>query len=228
MPGGRTAIADGMNGRALVLDREHRVECELTHYRVRGRAVAFGDLHQVAAYPLGGLLVVDSDANAVLVLDESGIVEREWRAADDVAFADPHHALALPDGRVIVADSGNDRIVLLDPAGRCVWRSATEGLDEPLSWPRCTGRDGGLIFVVDSDNARVVAFDGDGAERLSYGPLLVPPDAAPGAVPELRMPKWVDVTPDGRHVLADYHNSRIIVLRPRVAEHLSKGAVAWA
>jgi hypothetical protein len=74
-----------------------------------------GGPHSVRRRPGGGWLVSDTEAGAVVVLDDdfwvTEVIERDFNWVQD--------AVDIGDGRILVADANNYRFVEWDLAGRC-------------------------------------------------------------------------------------------------------------
>src|SRR5262249_16662634 len=68
----------------------------------------------------------------------------------------------------------------------------------------------GEVFVMDTQNARVVVYDKDGKFSRQFGTLSVVNEASPSALPgTFREPWGIDITHDGMIVVADTWNHRI-------------------
>ena len=214
---GVTCVADGLNGRALLLDAGGRICREIIKVRMGDRSVPLCDPHHVVMVDSGEVMLVDSDLNQVLLLDQSDRVVMSWGGAGGAtALSDPHQARLLPDGGLLVADSGHHRIVEFDRHGQLRWQLThtvdAPGADPvPVRYPRFADRlDRDRLLVVDTDGCRIVLIDRDGAVHWQLGPVLTTVDS-PGACPELRVPKWAAFDHSGRLMVADYYNSRIAV-----------------
>ncbi len=150
--------------------------------------------------------------------------DRELVAPTDVASA--------PDGSRIVADAGNHRILVLAPDGsfRRAFGSRCALLDDGA--PGCFDSDGGgplevgdgqfnepwgvgvgesgSIYVADTWNHRVQAFDSAGRFRAKWGDFGNPsPDSE--AEPLFYGPRGVSLDPAGNIVVSDTGNKRLLV-----------------
>jgi DNA-binding beta-propeller fold protein YncE len=68
-------------------------------------------------------------------------------------------AVAPYGTRLVVADSNNNRVQLWDPSGPSVVWTATEGGGVAFGKPKAVAVSGGLAYVADTQNARVVVLD---------------------------------------------------------------------
>ena len=208
---GHVAIADGLNGRIVVLDEELRLQREITMLRMGGNIIPLGDPHHVQ--PLGGgvYLLVDSDLGIVVIVEEDGSVLQSW-GSNGMDLADPHHAVLLSQSSLLISDSANNRVILADRNDEIIWSISVLNDGSVLNYPRCARVLKDAIAIADSGSSRLVIVNCGGELMDVVGPLIDVGDN-PQATPELRVPKWLQILQGGKLFVADYYNSRIIGLR---------------
>jgi DNA-binding beta-propeller fold protein YncE len=129
------------------------------------------------------------------------------------SFCQPWAAAVSPDGRwVYVADTWNHRIMKFTPNGALVktWAHANYGQDDPEGiWgPRGIAVDAqGRVFVADTGNKRILAFDADGNYLSQFG--------APGLLAgQFDEPVGLAFAANGSLYVADTWNQRVQVFAP--------------
>ena len=145
-------------------------------------------------------------------------------------------ALAIgADGRVVIADSGNHRIVVLNAAGELLHTFGShcrfdQGLpldcqdldgdgpmqpgDGQFNEPWGVAVDGsGAIFVADTWNGRIQAFDADGSYLRSWG-YYNTTNGELGDPYAMFRPRGVAVDLNGNVLVADTGNKRIVRFTP--------------
>jgi hypothetical protein len=208
---GSTVIADGMNGRVLVVDGTGSLVREISEVCWQGERHQLVDPHHVVVAGQQ-LLITDSDTHWVWLVDRQGEATHRWGGNPELN--DPHCARLRPDGSLVVADAGNHRLAVCAPGSESPARALpvfdAAGQPVQLDYPRCVSLapDGGLL-VSDTDAARLLGLSPDGVVRWECGPEL-PEHPALGGVPELRIPRWIDLS-HRRLVITDYWNSRVLV-----------------
>jgi DNA-binding beta-propeller fold protein YncE len=150
------------------------------------------------------------------------------------ALKSPCGLAVSAEGAVVIADTGNDRVVVLNRAGslvrtfggRCSLQQEGAGgcADKDGTGPLQTGdgqflepwsvavsRDG-RIFVADTWNSRIQAFDPVGRLLWKWGAF----GSASGIGGDLRLlygPRGLAVTPGGELLVADTGNKRVLRFR---------------
>jgi DNA-binding beta-propeller fold protein YncE len=161
-----------------------------------------GDLsypHDAEFDQSGRLLVADTGNDRVAIYEVKGAQAR--LAGELKGLAGPEGLAVTADGRVLVTNTRNATISVFRD-GKPVQSIAGPGTrDGELRNPHDieVAKDG-TVYVVDSGNNRVQAFDAALTHRATFGPAL-----------GLSGPKYLAI--DGDHVwLADEYNHRILLL----------------
>lgn len=160
------------------------------------------------------------------------LVQTYAETYDGVGLLQPRSVAVGPEGQRVIADTGNHRIVVLDGAGAllrtfgshcALSEGAASGCDtesgpEPGDgqffepWGVAVGPDG-TIYVADTWNGRIQAFDADGRFLRKWGYFasaggeLTDPGALFG-------PRGIAVDNQGNVLVADTGNKRIVHYTP--------------
>jgi DNA-binding beta-propeller fold protein YncE len=170
------------------------------------------------------LYVADSRNHRILHLGSDGTLLDEWGSFADAAsgdapigtFNEPWGVAVGPDGSVYVSDTWNHRLQKFSAEGDplLMWGQYGQPMPEvPESssyfWgPRGVAVDSeGRVFVADTGNKRIVAFDSDGNYLTEFGT----PGLDPGQFDE---PVGVAVADDGTVYVTDTWNQRIQSFMP--------------
>jgi uncharacterized protein (TIGR03663 family) len=166
----------------------------------------------VAVGPDGRIYVSEGRGNRITVLNPDGTMAATWGrgGAGDGEFNEPWGIAVAPSGEVFVADTWNHRIQKFSPDGRFIaaWGGLVDTSRDPMAatgrfWgPRsiALGPDG-LLYVTDTGNKRIQAFDQHGTLVKVFGGA----GAEPGKLNEP-----VGLAIDGDTLLvADAWNGRI-------------------
>jgi DNA-binding beta-propeller fold protein YncE len=212
---GSTVVADGVNGRIVVANRDGRTTSEISAVRTGIGRSQLGDPHHVEAMGTN-LLITDSFTNTIWLIDEAGRAVRRWGHPDLGWFNDPHSAHLRRDGSLVVADAGNGRIAIcparVDAEPIRVRFHSSSGDPVSLDYPRFVLPDAyHELIVVDTDAAQILVARDDGALLATLGPLLHI-GSSKKTNPELRTPRWVAFDRASRLLVTDYWNSRVLVL----------------
>ena len=140
----------------------------------------------------------------------SRVSELVYPATLDMELAQPaNEAWLLPTaatslgGLTFVLDTGNSRVLGLDSAGTPTYdSSAAAGLEQPMA----IATDGSRLFVADSLAGQVLVLDPAGGLETT---IDLP--GAPGAGGAAR-PIGIAVAPDGRILVSDAANHRVLIL----------------
>ena len=148
------------------------------------------------------LFVANSVSGAVLVLDQSGHVEKVLPLPQGVngKTARPIGVAVTADGGLVASDADNHQVIRLDAQGAVVWTAGTgtrDGGDHGFNVPGAVAvDDGGNVYVVDTLNARVVKLSPSGAYLQEFG-------QRGDTVGRLSRPKGVAVDRQGRVFVSD-------------------------
>jgi len=147
---GRIVVADSLNSRFLVIDRDGVIDSEFGRVVARGESHAVCDPHDARWIGEDELLVVDSAAGWVARVGRDGTAA--WVLA---GLRDPHQADLYGD-RVVVADPELDAVLLVDArSGAELWRGNefrdAAGRGYRLLKPRVVRAAAGQVLIVDAD-----------------------------------------------------------------------------
>jgi DNA-binding beta-propeller fold protein YncE len=158
-PDGRVYVADSINDRIVVTDRNGAYLGEMGAGMVNS---PFG----VAAPGGGSIWVADTGNSRVIRLDEGGTFHAFGSlGSGDGQFTTPWDAAFGPDGDLFVVDRGNNRIQRFNAGGGFLGKFGVQGggpgqLQSPQG---LTVDDAGNVYVADVGNTRIVRW-GDRAD----------------------------------------------------------------
>jgi DNA-binding beta-propeller fold protein YncE len=208
--GDTTFVLDTGNNRILGLDEQGRLVATL-EAASNGRL----DLRQPMSIASDGsrLLVANSLASEILMLDPSGVVDRvialEGQPGDRTPR--PIGVAVGSDGSVIVSDAENHRVLILDAEGHTLRSFGTgtrAGGSQGLNVPAGLAVDAaGYIYVVDTLNGRIVKLSSEGEFVRDFASLA---DTAGS----LARPKGVAVDGEDRIYVSDGLQAAIEVFGP--------------
>ena len=166
----------------------------------------FGQPSGVGLTEYGEVWMCDRENNRLAVFDNIG---RFDRFVGEFGYSGgelrvPEKIVADPEGAFHVCDAGNSRIAIYDEFGNFL----REVLESSFEYPRALAFDKhGIAWVLDGVTGRLFCIDGAGHSRLSVGPLI------PGCSEPLNDPSDLVFTGDGRLVISDTGNHRLLVCR---------------
>jgi DNA-binding beta-propeller fold protein YncE len=170
-----SAVALGHDGTIYALDRPETGKFRLTAFGAQsdaGRVVCTfahgkgdGELGDPAglAYHDGLVYVSDLVADGIKKFGVDGAWLGTFVSAgfDGSRFQGPRGVAVDHGGNVYVADTNNDRIVKLLPDGELGWIRDTFGEEEAFYEPYAVSVVGKRVAVADTNENRVLVFDGD-------------------------------------------------------------------
>jgi sugar lactone lactonase YvrE len=163
-----------------------------------------GDPAGVAVTGFGGIWVTDSDNNRIVVLDALGKVSE---FVGDFGYAGgplrrPGKLLLVNQDQIYACDTENRRIVVYNDRGSLIKEIVHPVIENPVA----VAIDGhGWVWTLDKNSGRIHCFDRDGHYLTSLGPIVSGTDQA------LARPSDLAFTPDGRLVISDTDNNRLLV-----------------
>jgi len=166
---------------------------------------AFGYPSGVAVTDYGEMWVADRDRDRIAVYDNMGKFDRY---VGDFGYgggrlSSPEKIITERSGNFTVCDAGNSRLVTYDQYGNCVGSIK----DEVLQYPVAAVGDRAYLWVLDQASGSVVCFSRKG-RRLAViqGGLI-------GTSRALRRPSDLVLLSDGRLLLSDSGNDRLLLCR---------------
>ena len=188
----------------------------------------------VAVFPDGRVLIVDSGNHRVLEVSADGTkidlfagTGEKGNGLDSdpklTQLQGPQSAAVFPDGRALITDSLNIRVLMVSADGSMIEPFAGIGEDSdkgvpPLGVPAPTGvavlpDDRVLISrILWNDSVVVVSADGSTIEQFVGGNTGRVLYCADPKRTQLKSPFSVAVFPDGRVLIADFANNRVLVV----------------
>ncbi len=165
----------------------------------------FGLPAGIGATGYGELWIADRQRHRLAVFNNLGTFDRFIGE-----FGDPGGQLRSPqkivkrrDGGFAVCDAGNSRIVEYDAYGNYLREIAGGALEQPVA---ATGTRRGL-WVLDYADNKVHLFDSKARPVFAAGPVL------PGTQQPLQEPSDLALLLDGRLLISDTGNDRLLVCR---------------
>jgi len=162
----------------------------------------------------------------------AGIGERGFTGdggpATEAALSAAEGVDARPDGSLVIADTYNNRIRIVGVDGKILTVAGTgaigsggdggEALEAQLFFPFDVAvGPRGEIYIADTYNQRIRMIDRSGTIRTIAG-TGIPGSGGlggPATEAELRFPFGVDVSPDGRLLISDTFNHRVLTIDRR-------------
>ena len=146
----------------------------------------------------GNLLVTDTGANAVCLLNLARKKWTRWDAVGQIRFKSPV-AVAAHQGTIFVADSGLGKVIAFDEKGKLRFEITSE-----LERPSGLAVSGDKLYISDSQRHHVVICDARGAFVAKFG-------QRGGGLGEFNFPTHVSADAAGRICVTDSLNNRIQV-----------------
>ncbi len=166
----------------------------------------YGIASGVAVNEYGEVWMSDRENNRVVVFDNVGRFSRfigEFGYSGG-QLSSPGKIIYDNHDRFFVCDAGNSRIVVYDDYGNFSRQITNQAFDYPVA---VTFDKGHHLWILDGATGRLFYFSRNGRELMVTGPLL------PGTNLPLRNPTDIAMLPDGRLVISDTGNNRVLVCR---------------
>jgi hypothetical protein len=165
----------------------------------------FGRPSGLALTDYGETWIADRINNRIAVFDNLGQFDR---FVGDFGYSgeqltSPEKIIAGRDDEFVVCDAGGGRLVKYDLFGSFVGEVILESLDYPIAATLL----GDQLWVLDGGKGGLVCLDPKGRELAHLGPALVGVDG------DLKEPSDVAALADGRLVISDTGNNRLLVCR---------------
>ncbi len=184
---GRICVADGVNGRVLVFQQNGEYE-ELRFPELKRPLGLAADLN-------GGLLITDTEADAILILDQYFTLKIRLPLNEAVDATD---VLVVDENLLWVVDNDNHQVMVIDRQGHFQSTIGRKGSAGPtFNYPATIsyGREN-RIFICDVLNGRIQLFEHDGSYRGQIADWGITPGS-------LFRPKGIAAQPDGPFVVSD-------------------------
>jgi len=158
----------------------------------------------IAVTGFGDIWIGDLLNSRIAVLDAAGQVAQYVGDFGYAGGALNHPGKLLIDdkGKIYVCDTDNRRIVVYDDRGSLINEIKHSALENPVAVTLDGYR---RLWVLDKFSGRVHCFDRDGAYVASLGPMVS------GTDQPLKHPSDLVFVPDGRLVISDTGNDRLLV-----------------
>ena len=196
-------VTDLGNRRVIRLDSDLKYVDEV-RFRDEADPLKFGTPSGAAATIYGVLWTADREKNRIACFDNVG---RFDRFIGDFGYSGgqlshPEKIIIGSHDEYIVCDPGNRRLIMYDSFGNFTGTLEDPRFESPVS--SASDHDGNL-WVLDQKSARLMLFDRNKGRVLEAGPRLN------GDPTPLREPTDVAVSPDGRVIIADSGNNRLVI-----------------
>lgn len=213
-PEGEVAVADTWNHRIQIFDTEGnwlRSWGAFGEADARGAGTLLYGPRDVVYDAEGNLYVSDTGNKRVIKYDGEGTVLAivGGLGAEPGQMQEPVGLALDAEGRLYVADTWNRRIQVFDAdlAFEREWPVVAWDGMSVVNKPYLAVDDG-RVYVTDPEGYRVIAYDGDGAVQDVWGQYGSDPSA-------LNLPTGIAVDAEGRVLVADSDNHRVVVYTPQ-------------
>jgi len=195
-------VSDFGNRRLCRFDSELHFVNEIPFYS-SDDPLKFGYPSGLFATRHGEIWVGDKDNGRIAVFAVNGQFDRFIGASSGAGLMRDPAKIVLDNQQVLVCDAGNYRVAVYDLFGGFLRDFGENELHHPTGLCRL----GGLYAVVDQELNQICVYDAEGALTDVFGPLLV------GNSAPLLAPSDIVVLPDGRLVISDSGNNRLLICR---------------
>ena len=197
-------VSDEGNRRVSRYNSQLNLVDELSFYD-SDDPLKFGYPSGLAFTDYGEIWVADRNNNRIAIFSNVGQFDR---FLGDIGYGggqlkDPEKIVRLRSGDFIVCDAGNRRLVFYDRYG-----NHTDEIELPDSgYPRAVAESGKFLWVLDSGEGTLVCMNYRGEILYEAGPTITGDQTA------VKDPSDLIALPDGRLLISDSGNNRILVCR---------------
>lgn len=201
----RVLVSDAANRRIQQLDTAliYRSQMRLED---PDEPLKFGAPSGIAVTRDGSLRIADHERSDLIFLNNAGVFEK---IVGDLGYrggqlSDPQGVVVDKDDNVFVCDAGNGRIAIYDKYGEFQRAIVIDGLERPVS-VIIEGSD--RLWILDQRSSRVFLCTRTGT------PLIPQPLQILGAKTPIDQPADMTFLKDGRLVISDSGNNRLLVCK---------------
>jgi len=198
----------------LVSDEGNRRICRYNSHLQFVEALAFYDDEDplkfgypsgVALTEYGEVWVADREKNRLVVYDNVGMFDRFIGdfGCSGGQLSSPEKIVKDDKSNFIVCDAGNGRLVVYDEYGNFL----REVVDSTFEYPLAAVSVHKHLWVLDGDAGKINYLDEGGSKLFETGPGI------PGSNRPLKEPSDIALLSDGRLIIADSGNNRLLVCR---------------
>jgi len=165
----------------------------------------FGYPSGVGLTNYGEVWVADRERDRIAVFNNVGDFDRfigEFGYSGG-QLLNPEKIVKNLGGDFIVCDAGNSRLVVYDEYGNFLHEVGDRSLDYPMA----AVSDNNDMWVLDGATRKVNLFDAGGKRVFTAGPVLA------GSTQAMKEPSDIIVLPDGRLMISDTGNNRLLICR---------------
>jgi len=194
---GRICVADGVNNQVLVFKRDGSY-VTLTFPQMKRPLGLAADFN-------GGLLITDTQADAIFILDKYLTLKIHIPLSQEVDATD---VLAMDQEVLWVVDNDGHQIIVMDRQGHIKQRLGSKGSTGPaFNYPSTiAGNSNNQIFICDVLNGRIQLYDSEGIYRGQIADWGITPGS-------LFRPKGVAANQSGAFVVTDSFTGTIHYFR---------------
>ncbi|MCM3444724.1 hypothetical protein ACUIJN_09560 [Metabacillus halosaccharovorans] len=205
---GTIIISDSLNKQIVSINEYGEIIKKIDGWIWEEKYNEFVDPHYTKQLENGNLLVVDSERNVVLEINDNR--EAIWLFGFDKSnrLSDPHCAARNKYYETIIADSGNNRVILVNREKKQIFEISKivfRGHEESLNFPRyCSFYDDEHPLFVNGVTGSVIITNRAGKVVRYYAPVN---KQILDALQHTRGICFIN----NRIIISDYNNSRVLI-----------------